>query len=83
MIQGMNLNFTKDKAKKFAEKKEYEKLTTFQKVQTQLFTSKLFMPFDVFHEAVEEYFNRDVYTHEFADVKSLQEEFIEIANKKE
>jgi hypothetical protein len=36
-----------------------------ERAKFQLFTTKLCMPFDVFHEAIEEALGRGVWTHEF------------------
>lgn len=42
---------------------------------TQLNTELLVMPFELFHEYVQELLGRPVWTHEFADPKSLIEEY--------
>lgn len=46
-------------------------------VKFQLFTDRLCMPFDKFHEAVEKCLDRPVWTHEFGrDVDGLRKEFL-------
>lgn len=40
----------------------------------QLFNSRLVVPWDFFHHTVECALGRPVWTHEFADVRSLQDE---------
>ena len=41
----------------------------------QLYEERLCMPFPLFHKAVEEALGRPVYTHEFAGVENLRQEF--------
>lgn len=48
-----------------AETKWWEGKTAREICDLQLFTVELVMPFDRFHEAVEECLGRGVYTHEF------------------
>lgn len=57
---------TKEEAIAFYENKLYEKMSPKERAQFQLVQDKLCMPFDVFHEAVEEALGRPVWTHEFA-----------------
>lgn len=45
-------------------------------VAFQLFEPRLCMPFDKFHEAVGKVLNRPVWTHEFAFVEQLREEYL-------
>ena len=45
-------------------------------VEFQLFTVRLCMPFDLFHEAMEKVLDRPVWTHEFAFAEQLQAEFL-------
>jgi hypothetical protein len=42
----------------------------------QMFTKELTMPFDLLHKAVQEALGRPVYTHEFAYLADLQDEFL-------
>ena len=44
-------------------------------VDFQLYEKKLCMDFPAFHAAVEECLGRPVWTHEFADAKSLKAEY--------
>ena len=44
-------------------------------VAFQLYEERLCMPFPLFHKAVEEALGRPVYTHEFAGVENLRQEF--------
>jgi len=34
------------------------------------------MPFEIFTEAIEEVLGRPVYTHEFADIQSIRDEYL-------
>lgn len=45
-------------------------------VAFQLFEPRLCMPFDLFHEAAGKVLRRPVYTHEFAFVEQLREEYL-------
>jgi hypothetical protein len=47
-----------------------------QKVRFQLFESRLCMPFDVFHAAIEKVLNRPVWTHEFAYEDAIIKEYL-------
>ena len=68
---------TKKEALELFESKWWEKLTHRQRAEFQLFEDKLCMPFDVFHEAIEQSLDRPVYTHEFGlDREGLQKEFL-------
>lgn len=55
---------------KWWEGKSYKEIVDFQ-----LYEERLCMPFDKFHEAVGKVLARPVFTHEFADFKTLQEEY--------
>ena len=55
----------------------YEFKTPLEIVEFQLYEEKLCMPFNLFHGAVEKVLGRPVYTHEFAEVERLREEFQE------
>lgn len=68
--------FTREQAIAFGENKLYESLSDREKVSLQLFQRKLCMPFDVFHEAIENVLGRPVWTHEFAFIENLQKEFL-------
>ena len=50
-------------------------------VAFQLYEDRLCLPFDKFHEAVEEVLGRPVFTHEFADQKRLCEEHQGVRDK--
>lgn len=67
---------TKEEAIKLVETKWWEGADNYNIVKFQLFTDKLCMPFDVFHEAIESVLNRPVFTHEFAYVDDLRKEFL-------
>lgn len=45
-------------------------------VRFQLFQTKLCMPFDRFHEAIEDVLGRPVYTHEFAFGGNIEAEYL-------
>ena len=65
---------TREQAIAFGENKLYERMTKRQIAEFQLEQQKLCMPFDVFHEAIEEALGRPVYTHEFAHLELLKQE---------
>jgi len=68
---------TKEQAIKLSKSKFWEKMTYEQIAKFQLFQSKLCMPFQIFHEAVEKALGRSVYTHEFGlNLKGLQKEIM-------
>lgn len=56
--------------------KIYENWTDDEIVKFQLFTERLCMPFDKFHEAVEHILHRPVWTTEFIDTMGLQKEYL-------
>lgn len=56
---------TKDEAIAFAESSVWESWTDEQICDFQMWQSKLCVPFDVFHRAVEKTLGRPVWTHEF------------------
>lgn len=68
---------TQEEALKIAGTHWYEGKTAEEIVEFQLYESRLCMPFDKFHEAVETVLGRPVLTHEFARVNLLQAQFIE------
>ena len=57
---------TEKEAIAFHDNKLYENMSAKERAQFQLAQDRLCMPFDVFHEAVEEALGRPVFTHEFA-----------------
>ena len=50
--------------------------TNYQVVRFQLFQRRLCMPFDRFHEAIEDVLGRPVFSHEFAYSDNLKIEFL-------
>ena len=54
----------------------WEDKTDQEIIAFQLFEPLLCMPFNEFHRAVEQVFNRPVYTHEFAFTEQLQAEYL-------
>ena len=72
---------TREEAVKMAESKWYETQTAEEIVAFQLYEERLCMPFPLFHKAVEEALGRPVYTHEFAGVESLRQEFEALKKK--
>jgi len=57
--------------------KFWEKMSYRERAVFQLFTKRLCMPFDIFHEAVEKVLKRPVYTHEFGfNVEGLKKEIM-------
>lgn len=68
---------SKQEAITIAENKLYEDWSYEEKVKFQLFQSRLAMPFDVFHEAIEKTLKRPVFTHEFGlNLDGLKKEFL-------
>lgn len=66
---------TKDEAIIKAQSGWWKDKTPDEIVSFQLYEKILCMDFGDFHEAVEKSLGRPVFTHEFADIKSLQSEF--------
>lgn len=56
---------TREEAIAFGESKVYEGWTDRQIAEFQMEQSKLCVPFDVFHRAIEKALGRPVFTHEF------------------
>lgn len=55
----------------------WEGLSYSERAGFQLFEKKLCMPFDIFHEAIEEALGRPVFTHEFGlNLEGLKKEFL-------
>ena len=73
--------YDKRRSRKMAESKWYETQTAEEIVAFQLYEERLCMPFPLFHKAVEEALGRPVYTHEFAGVESLRQEFEALRKK--
>lgn len=72
---------TKKHAIKLYDNKVLEGWELERKVEFQLNQKRLCMPFNLFHKAVQEYFKRPVYTHEFADQQSMLKEFYSIKSQ--
>ena len=66
---------TKNEAILKAQSGWWETATPEAIVDFQLYESRLCMPFDEYHKAIEKVFRRPVWTHEFADQKALQAEY--------
>ncbi len=69
----MNLNYEEAVAK--YNSKWWEGKSAKEIVDFQLYEVRECMPLDIFQQALTEMLGRDVYTHEFADFKALQEEY--------
>ena len=67
---------TKEQAIELAESLGWLTWTPGQIVRFQLFQDRLCMPFGIFTEAIEEVLGRPVYTHEFADIESIRNEYL-------
>lgn len=65
---------TKKQALAFYENKLYAGLTKRQIAEFQLEQQRLCVPFEIFHEAMQEALGRPVYTHEFAFPDLLKKE---------
>lgn len=68
--------FNKEEATKFAESNVWEIMTADEIVKLQLFQKLCMVPFNLFHESLEKVLGRGVCTYEFADFKSLQNEYL-------
>lgn len=65
-MERMYLNeMSKAAAVELLESKFWESMSYYERAWFQMNTSRLCMPFGVFHEAVEKTLGRPVYTHEF------------------
>lgn len=56
---------SKERAIALYESKFWLTMSPRERAEFQMFTTRLCMPFDVFHEAVEKTLGRPVFTHEF------------------
>lgn len=65
---------TRDQAIAFAEARAWESMSKHERAELQIQQSKLCMPFDVFHEAIEDRLGRPVWTHELASPELLRQE---------
>jgi len=66
---------TKEQAIAIAESGEWEEWTDEYIVSFQLFQQRLCMNFGRFHEAVKKVLDRPIWTHEFAYIENLQQEY--------
>lgn len=69
------IQLTKEQAIQIAESGVWKTWSDEKIVKFQLYQDKLCMDFGRFHEAVENVLGRGVWTHEFAFVESLREEY--------
>lgn len=67
---------TSEQAIALYESKEWENWDDEQIVRFQLFQDCLAIPFRRFHEAMTKVLGRSIWTHEFANQKALQEEYL-------
>lgn len=67
---------TEDEAIKIYASNIWEDWSDLERVKFQLFTERLCMPFEIFHESVEKVLNRPTFTHEFAYPENLRSEFL-------
>ena len=68
---------TEEQAILLAKTKFWQQMSHHQRARFQLFESRLCMPFDIFHEAIERALGRPVWTHEFGlNLRGLQEELL-------
>jgi hypothetical protein len=66
---------TKEQAIAFYNSGEWKEWSKEQIARFQLYQECLFVPFDVFHEAIENELGRPVFTHEFAFIDQLRKEY--------
>jgi hypothetical protein len=74
-IEWARRQLTHDEAMALAMSGKWKKWSDVQRARFQLFQRRLCMPFDVYHKAIEVALGRPVWTHEFADGKSLKDEW--------
>ncbi|MDJ0508956.1 MAG: hypothetical protein QNJ64_06855 [Crocosphaera sp.] len=67
---------TKEQAKALAESKFWEGMIDREIALFQLSNQRLCMPWNIFQSAVEKALDREVYSHEFQNLKSLREELL-------
>lgn len=67
---------TQEQAVSFDKNELWKDWTNEEIVRFQLFQKRLCMPFNKFHEAVEDVFKRPVFTHEFAYSDELKKEYL-------
>jgi len=72
---------TKEQAVTFAKSEVCKDWTDEQIVRFQLFQDRLCMDFSRFHTAMEKVLNRPIYTHEFAFISGLKEEYLGVKSK--
>ena len=60
----------------FYESGQWKDMDNEEIVKLQLFQTRLCVPFGIFHKACGEVFDRDVYSHEFANTTKLKEEYL-------
>lgn len=71
---------TKEEAIAKFDSKFWEPMTYLERAKFQLFESRLCMPFDVFHEAIEKAIGRPVFTHELSlNYDGLKRELLQIS----
>jgi hypothetical protein len=71
---------TKEQAIKFAEDRLWLNMSLRQRAEFQAVQKRLCMPFDIFHEAVENTLGRPVFTHEFGlNMDGIKKELFEDA----
>lgn len=68
--------FSQEQAVAIFEDGEWKDWTPEEIVKVQLFQDRLCLPFDIFHQAVEQVFGRPVWTHEFANQQRLIDEYL-------
>lgn len=69
-------NLTEQQAIDLYNSNFWETLSNFDRVQFQLFTERLCMPFDIYHKALEIVLKRAVFIHELVISHNLQQEFL-------
>ena len=70
----MGLELTQEQAIELFDSGFWETMTLEERARFQLYETRLCMPFDIFHEAIEKTLGRPVWTHEFAYADSLRKE---------
>ncbi len=76
MSEQIQQEITQEEAIRLANSNWWGDKTPEEIVRFQLFTERLCMPFDKFHEALTEALGRSVWTHELAKVEDIKKEFL-------
>ena len=75
----MTKQLSEQEAIKFYNSKVYDQWSLKKIARFQLFQDRMCVPFGLFHKAMEDLLGRPVYTHEFANVERIRQEYLTLA----